>query len=264
MILVFVGCQSTPEQSAGPEAAPKEAALSPQNKDDSEHGHAKHWSYHGETGPENWGSLNKAWAMCDHGKNQSPVDLKFRKPRTDKKVVFNYQESDWSVVDNGHTIQINFTPGNFVMIDNVKYDLVQAHFHSPSEHTIAGRSYHMEAHFVHKNSAGELAVLGVMFNEGKNSHPALTEVWSQIPKEKNTPVAGSKKVNPKVFFPNRPTFYSYNGSLTTPPCTEGVQWVVFNTPMALSAGQLKTFNTYYLGTNRPIQSMHDRQPANYQ
>lgn len=225
--------------------------------------HNKHWGYGGETGPENWGKLDSKNALCDSGAAQSPVDLVWTQKKASRKIEFHYAAGNPKVLNNGHTIQVNVPPGSFAMVDGKKYSLAQFHFHSVSEHTFSGKHFPLEAHFVHKDESGKLAVVGVMFDFGaKNKF--LEDIFSHMPSEENKEVALGRMFNPASLLPESLTHYHYSGSLTTPPCSEGVNWTVLNTPLSLSPEQLKAFNAFYLTNNRPLQPLKNRRPANFE
>jgi carbonic anhydrase len=241
------------------------AALLPLRTSASDHGaDAKpHWTYDGESGPEHWGALSEDFKTCQSGAMQSPVDLKWSKSKPGGPVRFDYAASTLRVIDNGHTIQVNFAPGSRVNLRGQWFDLVQMHFHTASEHTIAGKAFPMELHFVHKNKAGKLAVVGVMFKEG-NANPWIEKIWANIPKEKNKETTvEAVAFNPENLLPPSKTYYHYMGSLTTPPCSEGVNWNVMNTPVEMSKEQIEKFRAIYANNARPVQALHGRKPANF-
>lgn len=226
-------------------------------------GHGPHWSYDGEAGPEHWGELSHDYAACKTGKMQSPIDLKWSKTKGQGKITFDYHAAPLAVIDNGHTIQVNFKPGSSATIRGKKFDLVQMHFHTASEHTISGKSFPMELHFVHKNKAGKLAVVGVMFREG-SPNAMVDAIWKNLPGEKGKEVTvSSVMVQPADFLPTKKSYYHYQGSLTTPPCSEGVNWNVLNTPVEMSADQIQKFREMYANNARPVQQLFGRKPANY-
>lgn len=226
-------------------------------------GTAPHWSYEGHGGPEHWGTLDPKWVTCSEGKTQSPVDLKWSKSKGDGKIEFSYQGSPLKLIDNGHTLQVNFEPGSKVNLRGQTYELVQMHFHTTSEHTFSGKSYPLELHFVHKNAEGKLAVVGVMFEVGA-AHPGIQALWDQWPTEKGAEkVVSGVQVNPQDFLPSRSSHYHYWGSLTTPPCSEGVNWNVLNTPLQISKEQLARFTKTYAHNSRPVQPLFGRKPANF-
>ncbi|MGK5087592.1 carbonic anhydrase family protein [Bdellovibrionota bacterium FG-2] len=222
-----------------------------------------HWSYEGEGGPEHWGELDPKFQTCGQGGEQSPINLKWSKKKGEGPIEFHYAPSPLKIIDNGHTVQVSFAPGSKVIIRQKEYQLIQAHFHAQSEHTISNKSYPLEFHFVHKNEGGQLAVLGVMIEEGEEN-PSLDKVIRNLPKEKNKEVeVAAVTLNPLELLPTVQTYYHYMGSLTTPPCSERVNWNVFNTPVRASAAQISAFRTAYGHNNRPVQALNNRNPINF-
>lgn len=216
-----------------------------------------HWSYGGAEGPEYWGELSPNYDACKTGKNQSPVNLTHFTHANLEPITFNYVSSGNEVVNNGHTIQENYQPGSNIVVDGKSYDLKQFHFHSPSENQINGKSYPLEAHLVHQNKDGKLAVIGIMFDEGEQS-TTLKDVWANMPHQ-----PGKHKVDHQIsvkgLLPENKDYYRFNGSLTTPPCTEGVLWMVLKQPMTVSSAQVKDFtHTMHHTNNRPIQPINAR------
>jgi len=224
--------------------------------------HSSHWSYAGESGPGHWSKLNADFHACSDGHQQSPVDLKWTKAKGSRILDFHYNAAPVTVVDNGHTIQVNIAPGSYAVIDGKRYELAQFHFHALSEHTFSGKHFPLEAHFVHKDKNGKLAVVGVMFQSGKHNEE-LSKIFSHIPKTPETEKKIDIAFNPAVLMPKTKTHYQYSGSLTTPPCSEGVNWTVLNSPMEISSEQIGVFNNYYSSNYRPIQTLHERKPANF-
>ena len=199
------------------------------NAQDKEHsgGHDKaHWSYEGETGPLHWGDLKPEFAGCSTGKSQTPIDLSGAYKTQLGSLKYSYSDQPLSLVYNGHTIQINLKAGGSLIIDGQKFELLQYHFHTPSEHVLNGKHYPMEMHFVHIDSNKEPGVIGLFFTEG-NKNIELQKILDNAPKEINAEKhVSSVTVNPSAFFPYKMEYYHYFGSLTTPPCTEGVSWIV--------------------------------------
>lgn len=223
-----------------------------------------HWSYNGLTGPQLWGDLDPAFQLCKTGDNQSPIDLKWTKPQEKRPIEVKYQPSQLRIIDNGHTIQVNADPGSLIRLNGTDYELLQLHFHSESEHTLSGKRYPMEVHFVHRAKDGQHAVLGRMITIGKKSDPFIEKIWSHLPKEKNQElVVSGQTVDFSLGLPKAKTYYNYSGSLTTPPCTEGVDWNFLNTPLTISKDQLSAFRSIYANNARPIQQKNNRKPANY-
>ncbi len=220
-------------------------------------GHAPHWSYEGEGGPIHWGKLNPAWAKCDSGERQSPIDIRDGIKVDLEQVNFDYKPARFNVLDNGHTIQVNLGPGNYITVVGRIYELVQFHFHRPSEERVNGRGFQMVAHLVHKNADGRLAVVAVMIEEGK-AHNLVQSIWNNLPLEKNETVSPSAAMDLNQLLPERREYYTYMGSLTTPPCSEGVLWIVFKEPIHISSQQIAIFARLYPMNARPIQTQAGR------
>ncbi len=221
---------------------------------------APHWSYSGEEGPEHWGDISEQYRMCSEGRNQSPIDLVADLDADLPELVFDYKGSPLREINNGHTIQQNAEPGSFLTITdlNKRYELKQFHFHSPSEHQINGRSYAMELHFVHANDDGALAVVGVMIDEGKE-HPVLSKLWAWMPEHAGETSEQAIGIEETDLLPPTRDYFSYNGSLTTPPCSEGVVWMVLKNPIEASAEQIARFKERMgSATNRPVQPHNAR------
>jgi carbonic anhydrase len=220
-----------------------------------------HWSYEGEEGPEHWGELIDAYRMCSDGANQSPIDLVADVHANLPELQFEYfSHSMVDETNNGHTIQQTIKPGSFLKIPSrdLSAELKQFHFHSPSEHTIAGKSYDMELHFVHFDENGALLVVGVLIQEGKE-HPVLNQLWSFMPQNPGETSQEAVSIEETNLLPDTREYFSYSGSLTTPPCSEGVKWIVIKTPIEASARQIAIFKERVgEATNRPIQPHNAR------
>ncbi|MDF1793090.1 MAG: carbonic anhydrase family protein [Thalassobaculaceae bacterium] len=214
------------------------------------------WSYEGKTGPEGWGSLSKDYAVCAQGTAQSPVDLVSPIGADIEPVTIRWDaETDGQVLNNGHTIEVKVPNGSTVKVGTTTYDLLQFHFHHPSEHVVDGKPLAMEVHFVHQSAAGDLAVVGVLFEEGAEN-PALAPIWSAMPKEKGDgPVVA---ITPKAFLPAGNAQFRYAGSLTTPPCSEIVTWIAYETPVQASRAQIAAFAELFPMNARPVQPLHRR------
>jgi carbonic anhydrase len=216
------------------------------------------WGYSGKTSPTEWGKLSTSFSKCQSGLEQSPIDIKGAMKGASALITFNYKSSPLVVVDNGHTIQANYAPGSSITVSGEKYELLQFHFHTPSEHKIAGKASAMEVHLVHHNAVGKLAVVGVMMNKGKE-HPLIAKVWQAIPPSGKTNTFKNISINAADLLPATKSYYSYAGSLTTPPCTQGVKWHVLTTGISLSPKQIAIFKKLYPVDARPIQPIGDRQ-----
>lgn len=216
-----------------------------------------HWRYGGIENPTQWGSLSKDFALCKSGRDQSPINIKNAVESTPSKISFDYKPSPLVVVNNGHTIQVNYASGSSVTINGEKYALVQFHFHTPSEHEINDKAAAMELHLVHRNEAGNLAVVGVMLTKGKENS-LIEEVWKNIPATGKTNTVSNITINVANILPSSKSYYSYTGSLTTPPCSEGVKWNVFVEPITVSEAQIEAFEEIYQVDARSIQPTNSR------
>lgn len=225
---------------------------------------AKDWSYDGSKGPEQWGQIRPEYRLCTTGKNQSPIDLKWSKPKTDGgRIDLTYIKSPLKVLDNGSTIVIKMGAPNKANLHGEEYELEEIRFHSTSEHTLSGNSLPMEAQFVHKNAKGEIAILSTVLIHGVEN-PEIEKVWQNLPKGRMTQVEVSGiDFNPWGLLPSKFTHYYYLGSLTQPPCTEGVKWFVLNTPVELSERQIVAFRARYDHNARPVQPLNRRKVVNY-
>ena len=217
-----------------------------------------HWSYTGESAPGHWGDLDPAYEMCAKGVNQSPVDLTgFVEAELDA-ITFHYTGLATEVVNNGHTIQANYTSGSTIEVAGRIFQLKQFHFHSPSENTINGQSFPLEAHFVHAAEDGSLAVISVLYEIGREND-ALARLWRQMPTEAGKKAAMASQVTARGLMPEDRDYYRFNGSLTTPPCTEGVLWLVLKQPLTVSKAQVDEFaHVMHHPNNRPVQPLHAR------
>jgi carbonic anhydrase len=217
-----------------------------------------HWTYEGEEGPEHWDDLDPSYAICGTGIHQSPIEISSTNEKDLPNIVFHYESSQVNIFNNGHTVQVNYDVGSYIELDDVRYDLLQFHYHTPSEHMINGKSFPAEIHLVHENMAKELAVVGVLLQEGtKNS--AFEPFINNLPAEKSDVKDAGVKINANDFLPSIQTTFRYNGSLTTPPCSEGVSWLLMTTPVELSSEQLSELESIFEeGNNRPVQPLNNR------
>lgn len=219
--------------------------------------HSEHWSYEGENGPANWGKINADWAKCGAGNRQSPIDIRDGMKVDLEQIVFDYKPSSFNVVDNGHTIQVTVSGGNYISLQNRSYELVQFHFHRPSEERVNGRGFEMVVHLVHKDAEGKLAVVAVMLERGKAQNVIQT-VWNNLPLEKFDTVSPSVVLDVNELLPQRRDYFTYMGSLTTPPCSEGVLWLVMKEPVQASPAQMALFSRLYPLNARPVQASSGR------
>ncbi len=219
------------------------------------------WGYDEENGPAHWHCLEDEFMLCGEGKAQSPIDLTRAAVTSLQPITFDYHEMPLAIFNNGRTIQVKTTPGSQIIYNEKAYDLLQFHFHQPSEHTIEGEPSAMELHLVHRNAtSGNLAVVGVMLVQGQADNDSYRAVFDHLPADIGEPDEKTeRKINPAHLLPDDPTrFYTYEGSLTTPPCSEIVRWLVLANPVALSAAQLAAFGSIHCGNVRPVQPLNNR------
>ncbi|MBK3493672.1 carbonic anhydrase family protein [Viridibacillus sp. YIM B01967] len=221
------------------------------------------WSYEGETGPNKWANLDPSFSMCANGKEQSPIDIELEDVKLDKSIgdiKINYQPTIFTIMNNGHTIQANdVSRKNSILIDGDEYTLLQMHFHTPSEHKINEQHYAMEGHFIHENSEGKRAVLAVLIEAG-NENRALAEMWSKLPpKVTEADIPLNNAIDLANLLPDDKKVFRYSGSLTTPPCSEGIKWSVLEQNIEMSQEQIDAFSAIFPHNNRPIQPLNNRE-----
>jgi carbonic anhydrase len=218
-----------------------------------------HWEYVGKYGPVNWGKMDPAFRACSEGKEQSPIDIHgAHLNKALKPIEFHYLAGAVTIENNGHTVQITPNPGSYIIANGVRYDLLQFHFHHPAEEAVKGKIDDMDVHLVHKSADGKLAVIGVRFREDSNSPNAtLATLWAQMPTQ-----VGQKNnvtmINPGGLLPGDRGYWTFMGSLTTPPCSEGVRWFVLEQDLPISREQLRYFGQVYKLNSRPVQDLHSR------
>ncbi|WP_330924426.1 carbonic anhydrase family protein [Candidatus Sororendozoicomonas aggregata] len=216
------------------------------------------WSYSGKSGPDYWGELTPSFSTCKTGSNQSPIDITRAIEGNLPALKIAYKVGGEKVINNGHTIGVNYEKGSTITVGDRTFELKQFHFHAPSENTIEGKPFPMEAHFVHADKRGNLAVVAVMYNEGM-FNAELEKVWAQMPEQANTKVTLKQPVNADKLIPANHDYYRFNGSLTTPPCSEGVNWFVVKAYDTASKEQIAKFSRA-IGhdNNRPVQPVNGR------
>jgi carbonic anhydrase len=247
--------------SAGEEAAEEESgygAAAEEEEDEEAGGHGIKWGYEGKTGPNRWAKLSKDFRLCGRGMTQSPIDISEISGTSAEPIAFDYNLTPVEIVHNGHTVQINYQPGSGITVGGKRYELLQFHFHSPSEHSVAGRQTAMEVHFVHQSADGELAVVGALIEVGEENM-ALREPWAIMPKKAGKPRLEERiLINARDLLPRDKGYYRYMGSLTTPPCSEGVNWYLFTHPISASIEQVAKFAAAVDANNRPTQALNNR------
>ena len=214
------------------------------------------WAYSGANGPENWGNVSPEFGACAAGKQQSPIDIGSLAAVELADIQFDWQPGPLKVINNGHTVQFNVAPGSQMRVGERTFRLLQTHFHTPSEHTLFGRRFDMEAHFVHVDEWGQLGVIGVMMKRGERN-PALQRLWDFLPNDVGVEQAAGKGTLEELL-PSGHRYYRYAGSLTTPPCSEGVSWFVLREPVTVSDDQIQSFNRRVTYNARPVQSVGSR------
>lgn len=219
---------------------------------------AVHWGYSGDHGPDKWADVSPEYSACRAGTMQSPVDLGVSNARAHVEVVAGYREAPLAVLNNGHTIQANFSKGSQLVSSGRTYQLLQVHFHTPSEHAVSGKRYPLVAHFVHRDASGQLAVLGIFFDEGE-ANPELAKILAAAPAHES-PVThiGGVTLDPDGMVPHDLDVWRYMGSLTTPPCSEGVNWHVAMQTMTASREQIEAFHALMGDNARPLQPLNNR------
>lgn len=221
-------------------------------------GETTHWTYRGHGGPSEWGALSQEFANCRIGRNQSPIDIHGAKTADLPPIRFDYKPSPLMVIDTGHTIQLNYARGSSIDLDGVRYELVQFHFHKPSEEKIDGKSHPMVAHLVHKSADDKLAVVAVLLDAGGTS-PMIDVIWKNLPKRKEKEeLIQNVTIDATDLLPKDRGYYTFQGSLTTPPCSEEVTWLVLKTPVKIAAAAVAEFGKIYPMNARPVQPVNGR------
>jgi carbonic anhydrase len=219
--------------------------------------HAAEWGYEGAEGPEHWGALSPRYHLARDGRAQSPIDLRGAQPDDLPPLGFDYHPVSVQLVYNGHSVQENEDSTSRLVVGDAVFALKQFHFHSPSEHTVDGRLFEMEMHFVHEGAAGEVAVVSVLVEQGEHN-ASFESMWRELPDREHPERRSGAPVGVADLLPADRSYFAYRGSFTTPPCTEGVRWYVMRRPIQLSAAQLATFRKVIYGNNRPVQSRFGR------
>jgi carbonic anhydrase len=246
LLVSFAGTMFAARSMAGPAAPP----------------HPAHWEYEGALGPTHWGEIDPHATVCATGAEQSPVDItpaKLMQLDWLTPIMLKYRPSKASIVNNGHTAQVNYEQGSRMTFLNQEYELVQFHVHTPSEHLINGKPADMELHLVHAtpDSLKRLAVLGILITEGAEN-PFFSKFWQQIPAKEGPPVKTDITINALDVVPRNTSYYFYDGSLTTPPCSEGVRWVLLKQAITASRDQIAKIKTLFGPNARPVQPLKDR------
>jgi carbonic anhydrase len=254
-LLILIGLCAPFLSYAQTHSTNKESSSHKMSKDKKPH---SHWDYLGVEGPQHWGLLTKEYAQCETGSKQSPINIQTKGvSHHQESLIFNYKTSELHEINNGHTIQVSHTTGCHIAFNKHIYNLRQFHFHEPSEHHIDGKAFPMEMHFVHQDKTGKILVVAVMMQIG-DEHPIVKNIWKWLPDQVGQETSIPIKVSLRDILPQKTHHYSYSGSLTTPPCTEGVQWIVLTETIKISEESLKKFTTIIGPNARPVQPLGSR------
>lgn len=217
-----------------------------------------HWDYDGDEGPDHWAALSPEFVLCQSGHRQSPIDIREARKADLPPLQVDYKPSPLHIIDNGHTVMINYAPGSSIRVGDKQYLLKQFHFHRPSEERVNGKAYEMSVHLVHADEQGNLAVVAVLLQRGEGN-ALIDELWTDMPREKEHEEQLDKvQINAKVLLPPDLAYYTFSGSLTTPPCTENVTWFVLEQPVTVSGAEIQQFEKLYRHNARPVEPLYDR------
>lgn len=255
-LIVAPGCAPSSERAPADSAEKKEA----HKRDNSHaaHGEHPHWGYGREDGPARWSELSPHFSLCSTGKHQSPIDITAAVSATVEPLKLDYRSASLDVVNNGHTIQFDYEPGSTLTVDGRQFALKQLHFHAPSETKINGKSFPLEAHLVHLDDKGGLAVVAVLFSPGQ-PNAQLEKLWQHLPDKAGQRAASALEFDVDALLPETGSYYRYSGSLTTPPCSEGVRWFVIEAPGTVASAQVERFSSAIgHANNRPVQALNAR------
>jgi carbonic anhydrase len=220
------------------------------------------WNYQGKIGPLNWGKLDPAYKACSQGHAQSPIDI--RGAHLNKSlppIEFHYLSGGVTLENNGHTVIVHVNPGSYIVAGGVRYNLEQFHFHHPSEEAVKGKLTDMDVHLLHRSADGKIAVVAVRFSEDRgdaNANATMATLWEHLPVTAGATDKIPGNVNPGGLLPTDRGYWTYTGSLTIPPCTEGVQWFVMEQELTISRSQLRAFAALYRINSRPLQDANGR------
>jgi carbonic anhydrase len=216
------------------------------------------WTYYGRKGPSSWGKLDPTYSACSKGKQQSPIDIRGSKRNPSlQPIEFHYVSGPVTLVNTGITVRVDVTPGGYIVFNGVRYDLVEFHFHHPAEDLVEGKLSDIQIDLVHKNAAGQKAIIGVRLNEGR-VNGSLAALWPRLPATSGAKATIQDVFNPLGLLPLDRSYWSYMGSITVPPCTEGVKWIAMQNPTELAQDQLEAFARLYPDNARPLQATHGR------
>jgi carbonic anhydrase len=216
-----------------------------------------HWSYEGRHGPEHWGDVDAASRVCAGGAQQSPIVIDAVTEAALPPLQFSWARRADTIVNNGHTIQLNLKNGGGLDVGSDRYDLVQFHFHHPSEHLVHDKGFPMEVHFVHRRAAGSFGVIGVLMTIGK-PNPVFAKIAATMPVAAGATASADPAIDPAGLLPAAHGYYRYEGSLTTPPCSETVDWMLLSDPIEVAEADVEAFAELYPMNERPVQKLERR------
>lgn len=223
---------------------------------------ASAWGYHGAGAPSAWGELRPEYAVCGTGERQSPVNIAGAEPAGSADILaFDYHESRLNMTHTGHDLRIDYDPGSRIFFQNEAYHLLQFHFHTPGEHRVHGNEFPMEMHLVHRHVLGDLAVVGVTLTQGREN-PFLAQFWPHMPTQPSE-VQLDRRIHVAEMLPTSRSFYNYDGSLTTPPCSENVSWIVLKESVEVSKEQVDRHVALFNRNARPVQPVGSRLVREY-
>lgn len=219
-----------------------------------------HWAYAGHhAGPAAWAHLAPEFETCALGHAQSPINITRTHKAELPALAFDYPPAAPTLFNNGHTVQVNLPPGRHLQVGEQRYELLQFHFHTPSEEQIHGRRAAMVAHFVHRDDAGHLGVVAVLMQVGRHPHAGYGPLFQHLPRPAEQVTVEGLTLDVAALLPRRLAYYDFEGSLTTPPCSEGVHWMVLKDPVQLDAGQVAAFRRLFPANARPVQPLNGRE-----
>ena len=259
LLLVFTApshAETKAEHSSSHHKEEVKKPTSPAKKEHADHKQSK-WGYTGKIAAPHWGKLDKSYTTCKMGKMQSPINIARYLEEEIPALESHYKESPLQIINNGHSIEVVFESGNTLKVGNMSYELAQAHFHTPSEHYLDGAPYPMEIHLVHKTKEGKLGVVGVFLKVGAHNE-TIEKIWQNVPAKGKISKPDGLTITASKLLPENKYYYKYEGSLTTPPCTEGVNWHILKAPIEISEAQLRAFQGVFTVNARPIQSLNNR------
>lgn len=215
------------------------------------------WAYEGEGGPSHWARLRGDYSTCGSGKRQSPIDIRDGIAVNLESIKFDYRLAQFRIIDTGHTVQVKLAPGQGLTVMGKRYELQLLQFHRPAEERINGRAYDMSAHLVHRSEEGQIAIVAVLLEKGAE-HPLIQTLWNNLPLEQGVEFASEDAIDVNSLLPENRAYWTYMGSLTTPPCTEGVLWMVLKQPAQVGAEQVAIFSRVFRSNARPVQAANGR------